>query len=568
MIKQAKIKATQGPPCNDPEKIAEMEELGRRIHENRLARRKRIREEEGPCEHRVEYPDPNDPKEKAKYEKMGRIKAEQRLALRQKIKEQERRGGSLTINTKDECIDNKCNITITPEMRAGAKQLGIRAYNIQPVTVQQEDTVTNKVVIQRDNWPDQNTNDPKVCLSMIVKNEGKVLRRCLESVKGHVDEIVIVDTGSTDDTVAIAKEFGAKVFEHPWEDSFSVARNWAIYHTDTQWLLQLDGDEELDKESGPKIREAVRQVHNSNTNLIHMVLVNINEATGEQQSIINTGKLMRVVPTLHFRNRVHNKLICPGHTMMTTLKIYHYGYALPDKEYMNVKKDRTTRLLHIQQEEQPEDPETAYYLGIQYLKMEDWDKSIFYAKQAIDLFKKYEPTSQLILLAYHVVACANYHKQIVAKAFDFKEAIEHSEMALSLYPDYADSNCILSSIYFAIKDYEKCLKYSERYLAACEMLRNDPSKSLVIPMNSLKNEWLIYLQLAINYFEQADSKNALYFLARSEDLLPLEQKYRPSYGVFKYLITRGDPDSLRRAEAIYQSGFRPDLQPIDEKEDL
>jgi cellulose synthase/poly-beta-1,6-N-acetylglucosamine synthase-like glycosyltransferase len=56
-------------------------------------------------------------------------------------------------------------------------------------------------VVKRDNWPDQTTKDPKVGVSMIVKNEGKVLRRCLESVKDHVDEIVIVDTGSTDDTI-------------------------------------------------------------------------------------------------------------------------------------------------------------------------------------------------------------------------------------------------------------------------------------------------------------------------------------------------------------------------------
>ncbi|MHA2010088.1 MAG: glycosyltransferase family 2 protein, partial [Promethearchaeota archaeon] len=164
-------------------------------------------------------------------------------------------------------------------------------------------------VVKRDNWPDQTTKDPKVGVSMIVKNEGKVLRRCLESVKDHVDEIVIVDTGSTDDTIAIAKEFGAKVFEHPWEDSFSVARNQAIAHTNCQWLLQIDGDEELQACDGPKIRDAVRSAHKTTTNLIHMVLENIDETSGERksQSIINTGKLMRVIPTLHFVNRVHNK---------------------------------------------------------------------------------------------------------------------------------------------------------------------------------------------------------------------------------------------------------------------
>ncbi len=229
---------------------------------------------------------------------------------------------------------------------------------------------------------------------------------------------------------------------------------------------------------------------------------------------------------------------------------------------MKAKRDRTTRLLHMQEKEQPEDPETAYYLAIQYLRGDEWDAAIRYGKKAIELFQKYEPDSQLLLLANHVVACSFYHKRVIAKDIDFTEAIRFSEAALKLYPDYADSNSLLSNIYFALKDYENCLKYSEKFLAVCEMLRKDQSKTLVIPLNTLKNEWLIFLQLAINYFEQADSSRALYFLARSEDLLTDDQKYRPSYGVFKYLITRGDPASLQRAEAIYQSGFRADATPI------
>jgi glycosyltransferase involved in cell wall biosynthesis len=475
----------------------------------------------------------NDPEVRKHYEEMGKKKAEQRLAQRKAEKE-------------TECKDNACKV-VMPDLEA---------MGTIPATT------------KRDNWPDQTTKDPKVTLAMIVKNEGKVLRRCLESVAPYVDDMVVVDTGSTDNTMDIARGFGAKVFEHPWEDSFSVARNWAIYHTDTQWLLQLDADEELDKDSGPKIRDAVRQAHNTTTNLIHMVLINIDEAKGEQQSIINTGKLMRVVPTLHFKNRVHNKLICPGDTILTTLKIYHYGYALPNqdgKEYMNIKKSRTTRLLHIQAEEQPDDPETFYYLAIQYLRMDDFDTAIEHAKKAIGLFEKYEPESQLVLLAHHIVAVADYHKQVRAKSFDFSEAIRYSEKALVIYPDYVDSNSLLSSIYFALKDYDNCLKYSEKFLAACEMLRKDPSKSLVIPLNTLKNEWMVYLQLAINFFEQADSEKAIYLLSKSEDLLSPENKYKPSWGVFKYLITRGDTVSLKRAEAIYRSGFRADGNPVDEK---
>jgi glycosyltransferase involved in cell wall biosynthesis len=503
------------------------------------------------------------------YEELGRKNAE-RLSRRRINQKADAKRSKLTIVT-DDTAEADGNIVISPKIRAEAEAIATEAYKTPPVTTQsvqigfmQVEQPIAEPVIKRDSWPDQTTKNPRVCLSMIVKNEGKVLWRCLESVKGHVDEIVIIDTGSTDNTIDIAKAFGAKIFHHKWQESFSEARNWAIYHTDCEWLLQLDADEELDKNSGPKIRDAVKSAHDSTVNLIHMVMVNVDEARNQEQSVVNTGKLMRVIPSLHFTRRIHNKLHCVGDTILTQLKIYHYGYALPDKEYMKFKKDRTTRLLLLQAKETPDDPEVPYYLGIQYLRFEIWDKAIEYSKAAIELFELHEPDSQLVLLAHHVVACASYHRQISAKSFDFSEAIKYSEMALKIYPDYADSNSILSSIYFAIKDYEKCLKYSERFLAACEMLRTDPSKALVIPMNTLKNEWLIYLQLAINYFEQANSHRAIYFIAKSEDLLPEGQKHKPSFGVFKYLIMRGDAMSLKRAEAIYQEGFRSDANPIDE----
>ncbi len=432
---------------------------------------------------------------------------------------------------------------------------------ISPVTVLREDTKISQItlgepVVKRDNWPDQTTKDPKVCLTMIVKNEGKVLRRALKSVKGFVDEIVIIDTGSTDNTMDIAREFGAKIFEHPWEDSFSVARNWGIYHTDCQWLLQIDGDEELQWGDGSKIRDAVRSAHGTTTNLIHMILENIDEERKETQSVINTGKLMRVVPTLHFKNRVHNKLVCPGDVTFTTLKIFHYGYALPDKEYMQLKVDRTTKLLLMDAMDNPNDPDPFYYLSIQYLRTKDWNQAIEYSEQAVRLYKTYDPDSQLTLLAHHVGACAYYHMTLDAKSSNFDEAIRLCNEALEIYPDYIDSNSLLASIYFTTKDYNECFKYSEKYLAGVQMLKDDESKTLVVPMNTLKNEWLILTQLAINFFEQSKSNEGIYCIAKAEDLFPPEEKYKPTWTMFRYMMMRGDRASHLRAEEIYAEGFR------------
>lgn len=399
------------------------------------------------------------------------------------------------------------------------------------------------------------SNDPKITLCMIMRNEEAHIGRCLKSLIDHVDEVVIVDTGSTDKSMEIARSFGDKVriYEHPWEDDFSKARNQAMQYVETEWMIQLDADEEMDAESAPKIRDVVRSAHKDRKcNMVYCVLVNKELGVDDDKdiSIINTGKIIRMGVGTHYRNRIHNRIIVDGESRLTGLKIIHYGYAL-DPETMKKKAHRTTTMLLKQLEELPEDPETPYYLSIQYMRTEEWDKCLKYATQAIELFKKHEPNSQLLLLAYHIAAIVHYHKK------EFDKSIEYCKIALDIYPSYLDSNSLLSSIYFALKQYDNCYKYTMQYFACCEMLKKDKSKSLIIPINTLKNEWIMNVQLAINFYEQSDSERAVAFLARAEELLKPEDKYKASFEVFKYWFNCGDPKSKQWAEAVYRSGFRP-----------
>jgi tetratricopeptide (TPR) repeat protein len=92
-----------------------------------------------------------------------------------------------------------------------------------------------------------------VGLSMIVRDEARTLRRCLESVRGVVRQIVIGDTGSKDETPQIAREYGAQVIEIPWEDDFAKARNRALAPLSSEWVLSLDADEMLDPSAGTSI---------------------------------------------------------------------------------------------------------------------------------------------------------------------------------------------------------------------------------------------------------------------------------------------------------------------------
>ncbi len=98
---------------------------------------------------------------------------------------------------------------------------------------------------------------PTISLCMITKNEAALIEDCLLSVKGLVDEIIIVDTGSTDKTIEIARRFTDKIYEFRWIDDFSAARNESLKNATGDWILVLDGDEVLPQESKEKMRTAI-----------------------------------------------------------------------------------------------------------------------------------------------------------------------------------------------------------------------------------------------------------------------------------------------------------------------
>ena len=100
-----------------------------------------------------------------------------------------------------------------------------------------------------------------LALSMIVRDAAAGrCAQCLESVRGVADEIAIGDTGSTDATIAIAREFGARIIEIPWADDFSAARNKVLAEFRSEWVLALDADEILDPESGQFTAQPARAI--------------------------------------------------------------------------------------------------------------------------------------------------------------------------------------------------------------------------------------------------------------------------------------------------------------------
>jgi glycosyltransferase involved in cell wall biosynthesis len=136
-------------------------------------------------------------------------------------------------------------------------------------------------------------------LCMIVKNEEASLSRCLSSIKGVVDEIIVLDTGSIDRTPEIAKKFGAKVYYFEWCNDFSAARNEALKYVTGDWILVLDADETLTPKIVPQLKEAIE---NEDYLLINLVRYEVGAAQSPYSLV---SRLFKNRPDIIFSRPYH-----------------------------------------------------------------------------------------------------------------------------------------------------------------------------------------------------------------------------------------------------------------------
>jgi len=230
---------------------------------------------------------------------------------------------------------------------------------------------------------------PRLSIVMIAKDEERFLRGCLESVWEVADEIVLVDTGSSDATAQIALEFGAKVISHPWNEDFSEARNVSLAHATGDWALWIDADERLAQGHADLLRYLIE---NAEPN-VGGYMVNIRNIMreGEEPEVFwhRACRLFRLLPTVRFRGRIHEQnlpsiqeagYVCA----MSQLTLDHYGYVarvMDDRD----KHERFIRMLTREVTENPHSPEHNFHLfnlGNAYYTRGDMENAIRWLEQA------------------------------------------------------------------------------------------------------------------------------------------------------------------------------------------
>jgi tetratricopeptide (TPR) repeat protein len=180
---------------------------------------------------------------------------------------------------------------------------------------------------------------------MIVRDEEEFLGPCLESVRGVVDEIVVVDTGSNDRTVEIAQQHGARIIQHAWGDHFAEARNRGLAAARGDFVLQLDADERLDPAAGRAIREAVAR---DDFDLGLVSFIDMDE-TGRSARQWQAPRVFRRTPGARFFGRVHEQVALQCAEIRRTIipaTVLHFGYT-PALYLSRRKTERSERLLRL-----------------------------------------------------------------------------------------------------------------------------------------------------------------------------------------------------------------------------
>ena len=306
-------------------------------------------------------------------------------------------------------------------------------------------------------------NRATVTACLIVKNEEENLPTCLESIRNWVDEIIVVDTGSSDRTVEIAESYGARVFYQQWDGDFSKARNYSLAQATKDWIFIIDADEEFVQDDIPLIRRVMAQ---DKYRLVSINVYNMNKETGEYTSFLPSFRLYRRDAGFYYDGIVHNQLKY-GRTeasLRVGIRLKHYGYSL-SPEKMKKKLARSRELLEKQLKDTPNDA----YVHFNYAQLlrgagaeldpEACDLIIKHATRAIELTADdLGPYLHVHLMGHHqLITTFLYQKR-------FEEAEKLCYKALELKPDYLDPILSLGHVYSHMKKLDKAEEYFKKYL--------------------------------------------------------------------------------------------------------
>lgn len=341
---------------------------------------------------------------------------------------------------------------------------------------------------------------------MIVKNEEKVIQRCLDSVAPLVDEMVVVDTGSTDRTVEILRlDKRVSVYEIPWENDFSKARNFAIEQSTGQYCLVVDADEYVTAGSRESLIEIMEQDGMGRVSIVS----DFYKGKEMQQSVAH---VTRFFPRMcRYEGAIHEQITSNLPRVLTDLVLHHEGYLSSDKGQRNIP------LLLEELQRNPDEPYYLYQLGKELRIKGDHHQAL------LSLLKSLKHTSRKSFY---------FHELILEIIYSGKEI--DPDFVLKFLTEYEVDMFVVADFHFAkalfFLDY--CLHYPqqsslyimeiEKSFKDCLSLRGKPHVEYVKGTSS----FLAAYNLALFYelTNQTESAKRYYQMSANEEYQPAKER--------------------------------------------
>ncbi len=302
----------------------------------------------------------------------------------------------------------------------------------------------------------------EVSCCIIAKNEEAHIKGCLQSVFQEVDEIIFVDTGSTDKTVEIASQFTPKLklFYYEWHDDFASARNFSLSKAKGSWIFYLDADERLNTLGKKNILRELAKL-----NLADGYSVGIRSFSG--QDSLGAGsfdwavRFFKKLEGIKFQRTIHESvepflLRRNAKILPAPFIIDHFGYNL-SKEAFRKKVERNLKILLKEVETNPEDIYSWYHLSVSYYNLEDKEKAREAIEKAYKLLENKEetPGNQLKCFVY------NFRARFLLEKKLYEEALVLLEKSLQTVPRQNSARLLMASIFFEKGEYEKAIPFLE-----------------------------------------------------------------------------------------------------------
>lgn len=324
-------------------------------------------------------------------------------------------------------------------------------------------------------------------LCIIAKDEEHQISRCINSAKPSVDEIVVVDTGSTDRTVQIARELGAKVYETEWQDDFSLARNKSMEHATGEWILFLDCDEELDARTAPNLKGVIKD---ENYDGYWMKLINVFDNRPSTSLLV--FRLFRNNPAFRFECRIHEQVLpsilrnsSPERIGRADITINHYGYENAEV-VLKSKIERNLRMLEKLRGELGDTGFVNFNLGSEHQRLGNYPKALEYYSRSLAGSSTGETYTPAMIRS--MVFCLMNLGRLM-------EGMALVETYLQVYPDYTDLMYLKGLLYLeegkhpeALDCLNRCLEMGpppDRYFSICGIADEKPRKLLKVVTDSL-----------------------------------------------------------------------------------